>query len=78
MGSQLYTYYVTVKLFCDSFGFFVCKLRKETVLSKMEICLREEPDGQASEWQETKNPGDSTAGTGSLSFQDAPLRDRLL
>lgn len=75
LGSQLYTYYVTVKLFCDSFGFFVCKLRKETVLSKMEICLREEPDGQAGD---KDNPGDSTAGTGSLSFQDAPLRDRLL
>lgn len=54
LGSQLYTYDVAVSLFCESFGFFVCKQRKETVLSKMGICLREEPDGRASEWQETK------------------------
>lgn len=73
LGSQLYTHYVTVKLFCDSFGFFVCKLRKETVLSKMEICLREEPDGQASEWQETKTtPGTQQPEPAAFHFRMLP------
>lgn len=54
LESPLYTHYVAMSLFCESFGFFVCKQWKETVSSKVGICLKKEQDGQASEWQETK------------------------
>lgn len=73
LGSQLYTYYVAMSLFCESFGFFVGRQWKETILSKMGICLKEEQDGQASEWPETEAaPGISAPEMAAFLFRILP------
>lgn len=69
LESPLYIYYVAMSLFCESFGFFVCKQWKETISSKVGICLKKEQDGQASERQETKAaPGLSSQNWQPFSF----------
>lgn len=64
LGSQLYTYYVAMSLFWQW---------KETILSKMGICLKEEQDGQASEWPETEAaPGISAPEMAAFLFRMLP------
>ena len=44
LENGLYTYRLAVTLFCKYFGFFINN-GKETVLSKMGLCLKEDLDG---------------------------------
>lgn len=55
LESPLYTYYVAMSLFCESFGVFVCKQWKESVLSKRGVCVKK---SQASSDRRQRQPRD--------------------
>eukprot|EP00071_Canis_lupus_P043303 XP_022276860.1 adenylosuccinate synthetase isozyme 2 isoform X3 [Canis lupus familiaris] len=65
--SQLYTYHVAVSA-GNHLDSFVCKQWRETILSKMEICLKQGRDGQFLEWPQGGNNAGHTVVVDSVEY----------